>query len=491
MASKNNENRKVSVAIPFLERKVDPVSSFRDSDNLKIRTIYSGLVDSDPITGEVVSGLAKKFYWEGNELVFELREKFFTRSGHEITSHDVAFSVSRSLTASDPVPGSLHLRIKKDVKGEYQISKTGKYKVRIGFKEKIPSLVSLFEHPKLFIVPKVAFSKDSKTIIDYRNTTGPYYIEKKSDKTWTLKQNKGHWKIKSYSPAEVNVVSDIYEEDGKESISKRLFKVGAIDHIPMSSIGSPNRNLNDGIADSQIHIASHSSMMFMFFSELGMKLDLKTRLRISNLLRKEIKRKLKMLKVDREPALQLTMPFAFGSLNKSQLAEIKKQDSLDIDSKSIPKIRISTLSHAVSYYQEMFSRLGDRVEVVSISDKDYEPFSYKSKDDDGITPHLVMSAKGLEEFENLESIDNLLRNKIFSIRDDLEIDNWIEAYYQTDESHKRQEMLRSLHFKSLTSEVSVVPMFSIPKYGFSRNGWRMNFPKRSVIGSLTELKYGK
>ena len=105
-----NENT-VRISFPynqqnFLIENTDPAKIYSISDWDFSLNLYSRLVSFNA-KGELVSGLAKKFYWKDDVAHFEIREDFQTIDGKTITPEDVVFSLKRLIKLNSNTHGKL------------------------------------------------------------------------------------------------------------------------------------------------------------------------------------------------------------------------------------------------------------------------------------------------------------------------------------------------------------------------------------------------
>ena len=193
----DNDVLRISFPMSKPATSYDPTRIAFAADYVFLQNIFGTLVQMSPKTGEITSGLAKKFWWDQNKLFLELRSNIRTASNEVINAEDVVFSLKRYIKLSNNkafkdliCPSGLTENLNKSCK---RIS-NNKNIVVLDFVEKNASILQMLSGVDFSIVPKQSVDEVSLRIINYRETTGPFYVYK-DDKNGAinLRVNKNHY----------------------------------------------------------------------------------------------------------------------------------------------------------------------------------------------------------------------------------------------------------------------------------------------------------
>jgi len=200
---------RVAASYKIIPERLEPASYGEASEYDYVSYLYSPLVEFDN-NGQLVSGLASKFYWQGSDLVFEIRTNAKSTKGADIEAEDVVASLKRLhvlrprhatqffdevcqgkkvSSPKDPCPG---------------LVADGK-KLTIRFKSRKPVYLDLFTSIDFAVVPRAAVDMKTSRIVDYSDGTGPYKLLEMNerDSFFRLEARKDHWLWKESMPQKV------------------------------------------------------------------------------------------------------------------------------------------------------------------------------------------------------------------------------------------------------------------------------------------------
>jgi len=248
--------------------------------------IYSPLIELDN-DGNIVPGIARSFEWRGDDLRLEIRADLFTADGKQITAEDAAFSLKRlvflgnSNTHGDLgqflCPNHSMKSIQEECRG---IRIEDNYLIlTVADSYKKSFLLPLLANPDFSVIPISSFDleKPELPIADYRNTSGPYFVESVDEvkRVWTLAANKQHYRYHRKIPQ----VVEMRESRGQDSLN--LLKDGQLDMISLADSVDPREVREFGKKNENhfsTHITQNIRLVYLKFSPKALKrLSVETR----------------------------------------------------------------------------------------------------------------------------------------------------------------------------------------------------------------------
>lgn len=172
---------------------VDPGNLYEPAGELVGSLLCDPLLTSDPVTGELLPGLAETFIVsdEGQRVVLRLRPGLRFSDGSDVTSDDVAFSLSRvasadfaSLAAPVLLPvlgyaeihGDVEAKDSADLRRLRGVRAVDDRTVEIVLAEPRADFVRTLTSPLLSPVPRAAVERDPRAFARQPVCTGPYRL---------------------------------------------------------------------------------------------------------------------------------------------------------------------------------------------------------------------------------------------------------------------------------------------------------------------------
>ena len=164
------------------------------------------------VDGQLSSGLAESFEWQGDELHLKIRSDFRTVDGLTVTAEDAAFSLKRVIILAR----NTHGFIADFLCGDHKLTKLTDDCPGIKTSDDVlilkplrgkAFLVKMLTAMDFVILLRSEVDPDTLAIKSFRNTTGPYYLDG-DPKVGTQRYvaNKGHWLWSAAMPQEVEIV---------------------------------------------------------------------------------------------------------------------------------------------------------------------------------------------------------------------------------------------------------------------------------------------
>jgi hypothetical protein len=437
-----------------------------------LENIFSPLVEMNPQTGQVESGVAERYYWAGTELHLVIRSNLKTVDGNVITAADAEFSLKRLLS----MPGNTHGEFQQlicgsqpgqsveehcdgiRVQGQELILKT----TQAGKNFLLPMLITT----DFAVIPKSSVEPGSMKIHDFRNTSGPYYVAKDSETgNIELRANPNHYHFSAAMPQTIILVPtdknnphaslDDFKND-------RLDFISTVDAARADDVIAFSRQETSAILHTTMNIRS----FILMFSSRGQKeLSPEVRFAIGAKLRSAFSKQFAG-ENGYENSKQFFPAFGEGALTKDQLVKV---DELFKTNTQIPNIKLKMtlvrLGDTSKFIQAIKSVLPD----VEISEASKNP-NFNKYDTAEEMPHMAITGPDAGFQEDIGLITYSLNAGYFGMDKD-ERRVWLKRYMDMPDKEKRLELLKSIHEKALSGPV-VVPLLIAPYAAIIRKPWK-------------------
>jgi hypothetical protein len=333
-----------------------------------------------------------------------------------------------------------------------------------------PRLLSALENADYSIIPRSSLDPNG-SIRDYRNTSGPYYVDRDSPNgAWVLRANPKHYAYDIAMPQEIRIVPAI----GDEGL-KRLLD-GDVDLITSTDLIS-GPNAEKIIADRE-RFAVHETLPFKItlacFSPRALSdFTAAQRFYAAGIVAKAI-RKI----VPTVGAIETTEFFqtlSDGSLNKDQLDEIKNLRRERSDAPELPRTLKVGFSAKLSSIMQKELAGHHQFEVIEIKQPGFlmplaeRPDMFFGQDDSAWT-------------ENLGLLGHNIEAGVFQFPD-VDLKKWLSRYIEEDDKERRMAALNKLHFDLLRA-ASFYPFEASPYHILGRGDLALN---QSTLHTGNEL----
>lgn len=463
----------------------DPVKIPYASHYFFLQNIYSPLVEYS-LTGELVSAVAEKFQWIGTEAHFKIRPGLQTIDGDTINANDVAMSFKRLFMIGGNTHGDLKRMLCPGVKLHslndacpgMSVSPDGSEFV-LKFKEKKIFLFSMLAAMDFAVIPTKAIDPKTLKIMDYRNTSGPYYVSK-DDVNGHIEfaANPRHFHYSDKIPQDwVFVVP----KDGDSVDSLKLFSAGEVDHLTTKDSSDWEKVK---YAHENKEVVLHQSLPLnlnaLVFTERGLK-------RFSETERIAIAKKLKALFLARysvRPGYgsveQIIPVFGEGGLSPVQLSELNNKFNAVKDAEVFDKpFTCWNYFGAEDSTLEKHFPKGKFIWTNSIPD-----FTDSKKQKwDAPDFYLFRGDTGFQE--DVGFIFYYFSMNFFEIKES-DKKKWLDKYLSTESKKERIEMLQDLHYKTIL-DAKVFPVAIESYSAIVRKPWQFSFSKYHASNQIWRI----
>ena len=429
----------------------------------------------------LVTLLAEDFDIKNREIIFKIRKGVRTVSGHEVKAKDAEVSLQRLIASNDGTHSKLaDLLCSEDAK---EISNrcpgisSQNYDLKITVRKKsyIPFVLSFLTNADNVIMPITALDSTfpNSTIINFKETSGPYYLDIAKNKDegvdeFKLNLNEKHFLNDGKLAQEVNYSVVEYENILNKDYNY-FHNIVGLKLETIKEIEEHHKNLNcfPTVLIKNTIIYSTNRGREMFTSKELIYFGLK----IKNLL---------LSSVEYYPNIKQTQVSYFpsesdGNLRESQMSKVVELYDLLVNQKisTKKKIRVGVYNLLYEKYKVAFKGV-EEVEIVKITSS---PLDKNSENVD-------LSISTIDS-SFTESLDLLQYNKNFGIFDvtDADMKNYIDA----DSKEVRIKILQDIHFKSLM-EGRFIIIGTAPYYTVLSKDWVAEPPKFFVGFPVWKIK---
>lgn len=470
------------VAFPY-DKEIsfyEPTKIHLAPEYIFLENIYSPLIELNPKDGFPFGGVAESFDWKEDELHLYLRKDLKTVDGHAITAYDAEFSLKRLLVMATNTHGNFKSVIcpndeLKSIEDHCDgIVALDEYHLLLKVKGKKQFLAKMIATIDFAIIPKRSVDPKTLKIVDYRNTSGPFYVDKSDDKgNITIKPNPYHYHYNESLPSEIQLVPAVLSK-GQNSLD--LFKEGKVDHITTIDDLKADKIIdyakeND---DSYVHASMDLRTFAVFFTEKGIrKFSPEERIAIGKELRAKLQEKF-LQNSGYKKRHQLFMEVGDGGLSSEEMQDVERAYNDSTLQISKP-LKISTVR--VGDIADFEEALKDLSHVKIQSGKASDIFGGDVNSED--FPDAFIGGPDVSFMEDVGLISYTVNAGVMGIAKDKRAD-WLKKYMQTEDKKERVELLKEVHKNALLKGF-VVPYATTPYVALFRKGIKSELP--SIIGN--------
>lgn len=470
------KNNTLKVAFPDVEpvSYYDPAKISYGTQYALLQNLYCSLIAYNE-NNQLVSSVAERFEWEGSNAYFRIREGLHTVDGHAITAKDVDVSFRRLFALGTNLHGDLKtalcgrkaIRTLSDRCPNIQVVDDNT--IVFKFKSKNPFLFSMLTSADFSIIPQSAIDTKTLKIVDYRNTSGPYFVESEDGKgRIVLVANPSHYYYSKKMPEKLELIPSL--KDNK-SESMLLFESGRADIITTKESRQVPAIMQYHAShkDSNIFKTVPLNMTVLTFTPTGMKkFSKEERFDIAAVIRRIVLPDL-LSKAGHEETVQIFPEFAYGRLEDWQLSKIRTELDKPRPQKFAKRISIWNLP------KEMWEQIKNSMPKAEL--------------------HHVMALPGHVDYaaQGLTEPDLFYYNCDSSVKEDISYFSyylnshffyingakgkaWVNKYSNELDTERRLKMVNQLHYKTLLAGITF-PLAFKPYVAIVRKPWTINYYK--------------
>jgi hypothetical protein len=425
-----------------------------------IENLFSRLIEYDN-AGQIVCSLCSSFNIDQHTIRFFFKNFSKTIDGYKVDAIAAKASLDRIILSKTNTHGSLRYYLSANLDSPIQVEDE-QLLVKVEKAEWVPFVINLLTSMDFSIVPKESLDSNSERIIDYRNTSGLYYVDFSDDKgNLRLRVNQNHIKYKSTMPG---IVQFIPVASGK---ANEAFVKDEIDMIEPTYYAYQEdiEHILKNVPAARLHKTLNIGLTSLIFTSRAM---------ITSSIEDRIAASLAI----RSIFLKKT-PQIFGAEETDQFFQSFGQGFISDEQHQVFKNRIE-LSKGKSKYQFIFGVTEKYRPWISQTDfPDYITLKFY-KQFPGFLPEKekpdVYIMSGDSSFdEDISALSYLFSQGTFSLGKE-DGAKWIQNYMNRPSKEDRINLLRELHYEMLYT-VKVFPIISRPYIAVCNSKWDLNFPK--------------
>jgi len=441
------------------------------------RNLYGRLIRYNQ-DGQLMVDLPERFYWQNAFLIFEFGKKVTTVDGHVITAEDAAISLKRNIIYKRSghgdirnflCPGQELKTIDDACEG---IEVVGNKLILKPVKEHYgPLLLSALENADYSIIPKNSLDKALK-IIDYRNTSGTYFVAKDSTiGEIKLQANPKHYLYSEKMPQEIDLVPgdvisiwNLFLEDKIDLISTGVPPVGEAAQLVMSN-GNEQYNIHKSIPISV--------NLLLFSKEAITEFSVEQRFFVAQAYAGVVKTKLNFYEA--QPTETFFRKHTNGGLSDRQEAELKSKRNLTKRPAFNRPIEILISNARFELFSKSFSEYSKEIKPIKMGAHSTDLKIHER-------PHAISMINDSSWLEDMGLIGYNLNFEVFKTFK-LEKNKWFENYLALESKEDRNKLLQDLHYENLINAY-VYPILVSPYFAVVKKPWTFNM---STLHAGTEL----
>lgn len=425
----------------------DPARIQMDIEAIVLDNLYSPLVRM-ATDGTIEPFFAEHYFWVGNTVHFKVRANFRTVDGWLVTAKDAEFSIRRILISDSNAHGSLAMFLCPDARPTSIDSHCAgiestesELKLTVVNAKYKPFLLKLLSSMDFGIVPQAACNPSSPKheILNYRNTTGPYYVSKDDPKgAFVLTSNPNHWLKNSGLPEELEFVP----ANPQEAIS--LIRAGKVDFISCINV-EPSQELETLKAEGKFNFfETYPIRKFMIASSHSKLKDFSVAERhaVHQMIRNAFLGHAES--VGWSASIDFFPPLGEGALNRSQMSELKKTIASSENTRIHRKVTVGVGRSRLKLFTSILKDF-EQLEVVPITNM--APFLPESE-----RPDFYILGTDSSFHESFSLISYNVVAELVSLSRAESVD-WLRRYMEFEDKTDRIAMLKDLNFETLQSGV--------------------------------------
>lgn len=464
----------------------DPANIQFAYEYIFLESVYSPLVEYNE-NGELQPAIARKFWWDNNELYLEIRDDFKTIDGHTIGPDDVIFSLKRVMLLGGNTHGNLSTLLCrghnfKHIDQACPGLRSQGNTVILSPDRPTPFLTAMLTGIDFAIIPRIATEPRTLKITDMRNTTGPMYLDSISaNGQIRLKANRGHFNYNRHRPETITLISGIDPITGT-SKALEMFDKNKVDLITtIDSVSSEEviRYHEANSSSSALHSSMDIRIFLMRFSTLGLsKFNLDTRFSIGRSLVKSFRETFQKHKSFKETD-QIVPSYGEGSLEPEQILSIKSRTKeVNFDRQKAVRVYLIRLPD-IELFEKAVRKIFPNAVFIDSSQTKLENWG----DDDS---DIIISGPDMGFVEDISLYSYALKGGIFRAPEGA--DQWLDKYMKVMKKEERIEMIRKIHLYNLEQGFAF-PIFATPYVALSRKPWQITLPKMFANHPLWQILY--
>lgn len=473
----SNENEfsvALNTSVPLDQLDTKEITDSADYSVLEL--LLSTLVEYNN-QGEIIGGLAERFYWDENRLIFEFREAFFS-SGKKVTPEDAIASFKRLMILNKNSHGDLvnllcvgnrPTRLEDVCEG---MAADGN-RLILTAQKRTQFLLPMLTSIDYGVLSKESFANPELQVTSFESTSGAYRLERQGE-TFVLRANEKHWHYNKAIPQVVKIVNFDFDADSENS-AQALFLSGKVDFIPTASelrLSSIDKMREAGSREFQVNTTNPMALAYAEFTNVGLALPIETRRKIIARIRKAVSNALVDAPNGRVATLQVLPPSSEGNLSLDQVRTIESELIKYDDMNGLSEIRVAVPEFLVGFYEKALDVRSNGLKIIPYP----TAVRFGSRVDSDV-PELTVAGVDVTAIEDVNFISYSVKNGILIPPDGQTPTDWLQMYFDTQEKSERMALLQKIQFHTIWENPKIIPISIRPFVSVIDNRWKTDFSK--------------
>lgn len=474
MNEQKNQNSEIRVAFPYNKsaKFYEPTRIHLAPEYIFLENTFSPLVEVSPKDAAIKPGIAESWSWNGSEIRLKIRTGLKTIDGYEITAKDAEFSLKRVLVKT----GNTHGNFQSLVCGAANLKSVDDKcdGIRVEGNDLILKVTgkSAFILPMLTgidfaIIPRRSVDPATLDIVDYRNTSGPYYVSKDDENgNLELSINPAHYHANDKIPQTIKLMP---VDRTDKTASLKLFEDKKVDLVTTIDAARPEEviGLANRMKNATLHTTANIRSIVLVFTERGLKeLSADQRLTIGNKVREALVPYFKTLP-GYEVAAQFFPSYSEGALSDEVVKKLSQLSASKLESLDKPLKMTVVRVGDISAFRSL---LKEKLPTIQVGEGQNVP-AFSKYANESEMPHMFIGGPDTGYSEDISLISYALVSGTFGMNSK-ERSAWLAKYMAEPEKENRLKLLRQIHEASIREGV-LVPLLACPYTALAQNGWQI------------------
>lgn len=445
-----------------------------------LHSIYATLLYYDN-EGHIRHGAATEYSIDENIIKFKIRDDLLTQSGTPITPLDVVNSIKRLLILNSNTHGNLYSFLACPQKIERMSDdcvcikpEANTVSFILKSKDVVDDFLNIIVNPDFSIIPTTSIDWQSSNlkIIDFKNTSGPYYLSKITETEAHLVANKGNYLLNPKSPTEIKLIGLPNNNFVESFLEEKIDVIPTFAPMNFQRVTEILDKSNP--EDIYHHKTLPLNLQVLFFPKDGpQNLSKMDRFKVAKVLSEAFANYFPG-RYDLTPTNELFSSYGTSTLDAEQM---KKIYELRASVSPAERTTLKKLTGSVSYMlSETASPFFDHLGITYVK---HTMKNYKSD--------FAFRAFDSGFFDDLSLLTYSQSIGLFNMTDP-EFDKWFKGLLQISEPTDKLNYLRDFHYKIL-SEGHVIPIGLRPYHAFARKPWKLNAYKMYAGSPLWMIEH--
>lgn len=450
----------IKIAYSYFENinELDPVNINDIYQANLIENLYDRMFEYDN-DGNLICNLCSSYNVKNDLLRFNIRTDLKTVDNYLVKATDVADSLKRLVKTRSNTHGELKYFIENE---DSIYTEDESLVIKLKKPEYFQFIVPILTSMDYSIILTKTISKENK-ITDFKNTTGPYYVESQNDQNVVLVANPNHFKFSEKMPQRIEIIRT-QNQDAIEKFENNEIDIVDVTMFPRSS--RYRKLFKDKKIDFKSFQTLPMNLLYLGISPRARQHFSKDELFYACKIIREEYIKFDTFGYGYVDAYQFFLGSGNGQLDEKELSSLVFERNKEINYKKLETIKFGVLERSFDKVKKAFEKQAV-IEVVSY--KSDPAFLAPNKQ-----PDLFIQTTDSSFIEDINVISYNLNSGNFGL-DKAASEEWMQDYLRKSSKRERIEMIKSLQNRML-NQPALCPLVVSPYWAVYKKEYELNFP---------------